>query len=70
MQVRAVRFPQPVSTRSRPKAADNEIGKGIKGYSVSTRSRPKAAEHREHTPSTHREFQLAAARRRLISDFF
>ena len=56
-----------VSTRSRPKAAEQADYDFMRGDAVSTRSRPKAADSTSLTESKPmRTFQHAAARRRLI----
>ena len=55
----------PVSTHSRPKAADIIAYDASESLIVSTHSRPKAAAGTADTGRTSKEFQHTAARRRL-----
>ena len=55
-----------VSTHSRPKAAGKAVSASAKVLPVSTHSRPKAAGGFVANKGRHREFQLTAARRRLV----
>ena len=57
----------PVSTRSRPKAADNGNTHFASAIMVSTRSRPKAADYARWLDLQIVLFQHAAARRRLTN---